>query len=351
HRPAVRDQAQAVGGGQLDQATDAGGDAEDLQARAGILAGLEHLGRGLALGERQRLLDDHGPTQRHREQHAQQAAEAGDAQHPPVVEVGPVAHQHQGRDREDHAGGDRRAGRGTGLDDVVLQDRAAAEQAQHAHGDDRRRDGGGHGQAGEQAQVGVGRRQHHREHDGEDDGAEGQLWRTLAGHSVSPANKEAATLLVPAPAGPVVPGPERPRPPKRSADGQQAVRAGNHTVARATAGWRTPESERDVVVGKAVVEAARGRGRGSRRRGAALATAVFAARRGAALRTVAAAVVTTLAAATATAATEHLHLVGDDLGDVALLAILAGELVVADRAFDVALRTLAQVLAGDFAEL
>src|SRR5690606_29068289 len=53
----------------------------------------------------------------------------------------------------------------------------------------------------------------------------------------------------------------------------------------------------------------------------------------------------------ATAATEHLHLVGDDLGDVALLAILAGELVVADRAFDVALRTLAQVLAGDLAEL
>src|SRR5690606_38028343 len=186
---------------------------------------------------------------------------------------------------------------------------------------------------------------------------EGQLWRTLAGHSVSPANKEAATLLVPAPAGPVVPGPERPRPPKRSADGQQAVRAGNHTVARATAGWRTPESERDVVVGKAVVKAARGRGRGSRRRRAALASAVFAARRGSALRTVGAASSTTLhaappsAAATATAATEHLHLVGDDLGDVALLAILAGELVVADRAFDVALRTLAQVLAGDLAEL
>src|SRR5690606_41456956 len=57
-----------------------------------------------------------------------------------------------------------------------------------------------------------------------------------------------------------------------------------------------------------------------------------------------------LATATATAA-EHLHLVGDDLGDVAVLAVLAGELVIADRAFDVALRTLAQVLAGDLAEL
>src|SRR5690606_7587438 len=51
------------------------------------------------------------------------------------------------------------------------------------------------------------------------------------------------------------------------------------------------------------------------------------------------------------AAAEHLHLVGDDLGDVALLAVLAGELVVADRALDVDLAALAQVLAGDLAEL
>src|SRR5690606_33109299 len=72
----------------------------------------------------------------------------------------------------------------------------------------------------------------------------------------------------------------------------------------------------------------------------------LAARRRAALRALAEALATTAATAA-----EHLHLVGDDLGDVALLPVLAGELVVADAALDVALRALAQVLAGDLAEL
>src|SRR5690606_14336947 len=94
--------------------------------------------------------------------------------------------------------------------------------------------------------------------------------------------------------------------------------------------------ERDVVVAEAVVEAAFCRRLGRLRRGVALlaTAAVLAARCGAALRTL------TAAFATA-AATQHLHLVGDDVGAVALLAVLPGVLVVADLAFDIHLRALA----------
>src|SRR5690606_6137870 len=60
---------------------------------------------------------------------------------------------------------------------------------------------------------------------------------------------------------------------------------------------------------------------------------------------------TTAATATFAAAAEHLHLVGDDLGEVLLHPVLAGVLVVADLAFHVDLRALAQVFAGDLAEL
>src|SRR5690606_39274641 len=102
----------------------------------------------------------------------------------------------------------------------------------------------------------------------------------------------------------------------------------------------------DVVVAEAVVEAAFCRRLGRLRRGVALlaTAAVLAARCGAALRTL------TAAFATA-AATQHLHLVGDDVGAVALLAVLPGVLVVADLAFDIHLRALAQVLGDDLAQL
>src|SRR4249919_18821 len=50
-------------------------------------------------------------------------------------------------------------------------------------------------------------------------------------------------------------------------------------------------------------------------------------------------------------ATEHLHLVGNDVGGVLLDAILAGVLVVADRPFHVDLAALAKILGGDLAEL
>src|SRR6185436_16846507 len=54
--------------------------------------------------------------------------------------------------------------------------------------------------------------------------------------------------------------------------------------------------------------------------------------------------------ATAATAVEHLHLVGDDLGGVAVVAGLVLPLARAQRAFDVDLGTLFQVLAGDLTE-
>ncbi|VTQ83571.1 Uncharacterised protein [Stenotrophomonas maltophilia] len=193
--PGIGNQAHAAFRGQLDEGADHRRQAEDLQARARILTGLEHFGRGLAFRERKRVFDDHRTAQRHREQHTQQAAKAGDAQHPPVLEVRPVAHDHQRRDGEDHTGGDRRAGRSAGLHDVVFKDGATAQQAQHAHGYHRGGNGGGDGQACEQTEVGVCGRQHHRQHDGQGHCAEGELLgRSVVVHGSPCWQKIPATL-------------------------------------------------------------------------------------------------------------------------------------------------------------
>src|SRR5690606_11348962 len=78
-------------------------------------------------------------------------------------------------------------------------------------------------------------------------------------------------------------------------------------------------SERNVVVGEVFAEVGLGRRRGL----AALG------RRATLLRALLA--LAPLAAAFAAATAKHLHLVGDDVGEVLLDAVLAGELVVADR--------------------
>src|SRR5699024_2241472 len=61
------------------------------------------------------------------------------------------------------------------------------------------------------------------------------------------------------------------------------------------------------------------------------------------------------AAVTATAAfalaTQHLHVARHDIGGIALDAVLAGVLVGAQRAFDIHLAALAQVLLSDFRQL
>jgi hypothetical protein len=83
-------------------------------------------------------------------------------------------------------------------------------------------------------------------------------------------------------------------------------------------------------------------------RRAGLAAATTAAAR--ATTTAATAVVTAAAAHAAAARVEHLHFVGDDFRGVAVLALLVLPLARAQRAFDVDLRALLQVLAGDFTE-
>src|SRR3546814_20936676 len=91
-----------------------------------------------------------------------------------------------------------------------------------------------------------------------------------------------------------------------------------------------------------------------RRRRLALGRLRLPLRRGILARTrraLTAATTATTAATAFTTATEHLHLVGDDLGVVLLHPVLAGVLVVADLDFNVDLPALAPVLAGDLAEL
>ncbi len=56
-------------------------------------------------------------------------------------------------------------------------------------------------------------------------------------------------------------------------------------------------------------------------------------------------------ATTACAAAEHLHLIADDLGGKALVALFVLPLTRAQAAFDVDLRAFAQVLAGDLRQL
>ncbi len=52
-----------------------------------------------------------------------------------------------------------------------------------------------------------------------------------------------------------------------------------------------------------------------------------------------------------TATAEHVHLVSNNLSDITVLAIIAGELVVTDGALYVALRSLMQIFGGNLAQL
>src|SRR5688572_15912899 len=112
-------------------------------------------------------------------------------------------------------------------------------------------------------------------------------------------------------------------------------------------------SERDVVVEVAAAlvatttaaTAARGRALVVVvRRVVLLAAAATAA------STTAAVVAPTATAHAAAARVEHLHLVGDDFGGVAVVALFVLPLAGAQRPFDVHLRALLQVLAGDFTQ-
>ena len=132
--------------------------AEDHRRQlAAALAGDEHFGAGRAFGVGQHavLLDDQRAAQRHHHQHAEDAAGEGQHRDLEVVEVaGAVRHQEdQRRDREDDAAGDRFARRSDRLDDVVLEDRRAAELLEHRDREHRDRDRGADRQPGAQPEI------------------------------------------------------------------------------------------------------------------------------------------------------------------------------------------------------
>src|SRR4029079_5855181 len=102
-----------------------------------------------------------------------------------------------------------------------------------------------------------------------------------------------------------------------------------------------------IVVLEAVRRLLRRGTRRRRRTAAARRTATAAALAAIAAVTAGDTALTASAARTA----EHLHLVRDDVGRVALDAVLVGVLVRAQRAFDVHLPALLEIFAGDLAEL
>ena len=141
----------------LPQRADAEAAEHQRRQLAAALAGDQHVGAGRAfrVGQHAVLLDDQRAAQRHHHQHAEDAAGEGQHRDLEVVEVARAVgrQEDQRRDGEDDAAGDRFAGRSDRLDDVVLENRRAAELLQHRdreHGDrDRRADR----QAGAQPEI------------------------------------------------------------------------------------------------------------------------------------------------------------------------------------------------------
>ena len=105
------------------------GEHEHADAAAALGADLEHLGGRDAFGELQRLIDDQRAAQRDREQHAEDAAEAGDQRGLEVREVASTPEHDERGQREDHAGREAFARGGGGLHRVVLEDVAACAAA------------------------------------------------------------------------------------------------------------------------------------------------------------------------------------------------------------------------------
>jgi hypothetical protein len=107
--------------------------------RAALLAGNQHVGAGRALGKLQVLVLVHDQllAQRHHEQHAEKAADQRQHEDARILQI--EAQKDQRRQREDDARGNGLPGVAGGLDDHVLQNRAAAKGAQNA--DRQHRDG------------------------------------------------------------------------------------------------------------------------------------------------------------------------------------------------------------------
>ena len=117
--------------------------------------------------------DDELAAQRNHEEHAQPAADERQHEDAGVLEI--EAEEDQRGQGEDDAGGDGLAGVAGGLDDVVFEDRRAAEGAQNADGEHRDGDGGGYGEAGAQAHIDRDRAEDDAEDGAEQKGAKGEF--------------------------------------------------------------------------------------------------------------------------------------------------------------------------------
>jgi hypothetical protein len=120
---------------------------------AALLAGDQHVGAGRAFGvlEIAVLLNDELAAQGNHEQYAQPAADQRQKEDARVLEI--EAQKDQRGQRKDDARSDRLAGVAGGLDDIVLEDRGAAEGPQNTNRKHRDGDRGGHRESGPQAHV------------------------------------------------------------------------------------------------------------------------------------------------------------------------------------------------------
>ena len=171
----------------LPQGADADAGEHHRRQLAAALAGDEHVGAGRAFRVRQHavLLDDQRPSQRHHHQHAENAAGEGQHRDLVVVEVGrPVGRQEDQRgDREDDAAGDRFSGRSNGLDDVVLENRRAAELLEDRNRQHGNRDRGADREAGAQSQIDGRRAEQQSEEDADHDRLQREFgWRLRGRH-------------------------------------------------------------------------------------------------------------------------------------------------------------------------
>ena len=157
---------------ELDEGTGYGGNDQKLDALGIILTDLKDFGRCLAFREHEVLFDNQGSPEWNSEQDAEQAADTRNCGDPPIVEYVPVTEEDQGGKRKDDARSNGFA-RGCGrLHDVVLEYVGLLEHLENGHRYHGGRDRGRNRHAGEKAQIGIGARQYHRQHDAKQYGFE-----------------------------------------------------------------------------------------------------------------------------------------------------------------------------------
>ena len=126
-------------------------------------------------------------TERDHEEDAEHPAEEGDHADLQQVDddggVGPLPDEQRGK-REDHAGRHRLPGRSHRLNHVGLEDGTPVEQTECGNRHDGRWNRGADREPHAEAQVGVGRAEHHRQHDADEHRLEGELRHVGLGRHV-----------------------------------------------------------------------------------------------------------------------------------------------------------------------